>query len=160
MIAVVNLAGTSPRVTDASPVATSQPQQGSVPLGLQAQVGTEWRISVRDVDLDATARVLAADPSNPAPASGHRYVIVKVRTTVGDNSSGSVDYALATDDGVDYERDTTVMIETPAVTVNMPGVADDSLVFDVADADLDSLRLKVAAVQGDGRHAGAWFDIR
>jgi hypothetical protein len=62
---------------------TSQSPPGSsranpVPLGKPGGLGNGWSVTITGVNPDATAAILAADPTNAAPADGYHYVMVAV----------------------------------------------------------------------------------
>jgi hypothetical protein len=58
-----------------------------IPLGTPAKLDDRWELTVLSVTPDATAEVLAYDPSNTAPADGSQYFMARVRIT----NSGSDD---------------------------------------------------------------------
>ena len=49
-----------------------------IPLGKPGGLGNGWAVTITGVNPDATAAILAADPTNAAPVDGYHYVMITV----------------------------------------------------------------------------------
>ena len=120
----------SPAPTDAfgDDDATAQPgtsPDDPLPIGTpvtgEGIDGAEWQVTLGTPILDATAAVLAADPSNEAPADGMQYAVVPVTATYLGSSTGDPLSELAVgflaSDGSQYSAaDSFVQAPAPAFT--------------------------------------------
>jgi hypothetical protein len=52
-----------------------------VPLGKPGSLGNGWTVTITSVNTAATSAILAADPTNAAPADGLHYVMITVTAT-------------------------------------------------------------------------------
>ncbi|PPF54049.1 DUF4190 domain-containing protein [Clavibacter michiganensis] len=107
------LPGTSP--DDPLPIGT--------PVTGEGLDGPEWQVVLGTPVLDATAEVLAADPTNEAPAEGMQYAVVPVTATYLGATSGDPLSELAVGflaaDGSQYSaEDSFVLAPAPAFTDN------------------------------------------
>ena len=107
------LPGTSP--DDPLPIGT--------PVTGEGLDGPEWQVVLGTPVLDATAEVLAADPTNEAPAEGMQYAVVPVTATylgatVGDPLSELAVGFLAADGSQYSAADSFVLAPAPAFTDN------------------------------------------
>ncbi|MBF4617831.1 DUF4190 domain-containing protein [Clavibacter sp. VKM Ac-2873] len=105
------LPGTSP--DDPLPIGT--------PVTGEGIDGPEWQITLGTPILDATAAVLAADPTNGPPADGMQYAVVPVTATYLGSSTGDPLSELAVgflaSDGSQYSAaDSFVQAPAPAFT--------------------------------------------
>ncbi|MBM7412701.1 hypothetical protein JOE38_002524 [Clavibacter michiganensis] len=85
--------------------------------------GPEWQVTLGTPILDATAAVLAADPSNDPPADGMQYAVVPVTVTYLGSSTGDPLSELAlgflAPDGSQYSAaDSFAVAPAPAFTDN------------------------------------------
>ncbi|PPF53213.1 DUF4190 domain-containing protein, partial [Clavibacter michiganensis] len=83
--------------------------------------GPEWQVTLGTPILDATAAVLAADPSNEPPAAGMQYAVVPVTATYLGSSTGDPLSELAVGflapDGTQYSAaDSFAQAPAPAFT--------------------------------------------
>ena len=87
--------GNAPMTASPVAVATSEAEaaDGSradpVAVGTAAMLDGQWELMVLSVSPDATAEVLAYDPSNTPPADGSQYFIARVRVTNTGAEDGS-----------------------------------------------------------------------
>ncbi|MGA9277714.1 hypothetical protein [Ilumatobacter sp.] len=65
-------------ITEASPVDADGTRDDPVPLGVAADIGGGWAMTVNSVELDGTESVAAENPFNDAAPEGTRYVVVNI----------------------------------------------------------------------------------
>lgn len=71
----------SPPAPPPPPLAPGTTRSNPIPLGQAGNVGNGWTVTVTNVYPDATAQVLAANPSNGPPAAGNQYFMIAVTAT-------------------------------------------------------------------------------
>ncbi|MBM7389526.1 hypothetical protein JOE37_002520 [Clavibacter michiganensis] len=113
--------------------------------------GPEWEVTLGTPTLDATAAVLAADPSNEAPAEGMQYAVVPVTATYLGSSTGDPLSELAVGflaaDGSQYSAaDSFVQAPAPAFT-------DDA---DLLEPQGTATGNVVIEIPIDGAEGGLW----
>ncbi|MBF4630855.1 DUF4190 domain-containing protein [Clavibacter michiganensis subsp. phaseoli] len=113
--------------------------------------GPEWEVTLGTPTLDATAAVLAADPTNEAPAEGMQYAVVPVTATYLGSSTGDPLSELAVGflaaDGSQYSAaDSFVQAPAPAFT-------DDA---DLLEPQGTATGNVVIEIPIDGAEGGLW----
>ncbi len=74
-------------------------QSVSVAVGTPAMLDDQWELTVLSVTPDATAAVLAYDPSNTPPEDGDQYLIARVKiTNIGASDGSFSDWRLSLED--------------------------------------------------------------
>ncbi|MBF4621049.1 DUF4190 domain-containing protein [Clavibacter sp. VKM Ac-2542] len=121
-------ASPEPTSGDGGDDATAQPgtsPDDPLPIGTpvtgEGIDGPEWQVTLGTPILDATAAVLAADPTNEPPAAGMQYAVVPVTATYLGSSTGDPLSELALGflaaDGTQYSAaDSFVQAPAPAFT--------------------------------------------
>src|SRR5712692_5131382 len=66
-----------------SPSAPGSSRENPVLLGKPRALGNGWTVTITNVNPDATAAIIAADPANGPPLSGSQYVLVTISATYG-----------------------------------------------------------------------------
>ncbi len=62
-----------------------------VPLGVSAEVGAGWSVTVDEVNLDAAGEIMAANEYNDPPAAGNVFVLIDVTVTYNGADTSSTD---------------------------------------------------------------------
>ena len=82
------------RMKAAAPQPKMPPSVGStsalpVPLGKPGSLGNGWTLTITGVNFDATAVMVAADPTNQPPFPGFQYVLISVTATYAGQDAAS-----------------------------------------------------------------------
>ena len=137
-----------------------------MPIGEEGRLGN-WLIEVREVDLDATEAVLEENAFQDPPASGNRFVLIRLGATYASPDEGQlafdVEFQAIAESGAAYDVfDNCGMIPDRldlGKRVSGGGTLVGNLCYEVAEEDVGSLVLYVGPGSQFAEQGAIWFSL-